>query len=130
MKNKDEEHLPYIPYYTGLKELARVNRKKFTKAEQKIWDEILRCRQRGGLKFLRQKPIEGYIVDFYCPKLMLVIEIDGGYHSDNEAKEYDENRTIELEQYGIIVIRYTNEQVLNGIDAVKESLLIKVKSLL
>jgi very-short-patch-repair endonuclease len=127
MTNENLEHVSYIPYDTSLKDLAKVNRKNSTEAENKMWNEVLKNRQFEGLKFHRQKPIERYIADFYCPKLMLVIEIDGGSHLGEASEEYDENRTIDLEQYGIKVIRYTNNQVLNSIEDVKKDLLKKIK---
>jgi very-short-patch-repair endonuclease len=120
--------LPYMPYNTSLKELSRANRKNPTKAESKIWNEILKNDQLKGLRFNRQKPIDQYIVDFYCPELMLVIEIDGNSHAGKDSEEYDENRTIDLKQYGIRIIRYTNSQVLNDIEFVKKDLLQKIKT--
>jgi very-short-patch-repair endonuclease len=124
---EDLRGLPYIPYNTNLKELSRTNRKNPTKAEKKIWNEVLRNKQFEKLKFHRQKPIDQYIVDFYCPELMLVIEIDGDSHLGKDVEEHDENRTIDLEQYGIKVIRYTNGQILNNIEFVKNDLLQKIK---
>jgi very-short-patch-repair endonuclease len=101
---------PYQPYKNNLVELARSNRKNPTPAEQKMWSEILRKRQLEGIKFLRQKPIDGYIVDFYCAALGLVVEIDGDSHADKA--EYDTERTHILNAYDLYVVRYTNEEVL------------------
>lgn len=70
----------YIPYNRKLVEKARENRKNQTEAENKIWNEILKDRQLKNYKFLRQKPLDNFIADFYCAELMLVIEVDGGYH--------------------------------------------------
>jgi len=114
--------LPYIPYKVNLKVLAKANRKNSTKAERKMWNEVLRNKQFDGFKFHRQKPIKRYIADFYCPKLMLAIEIDGDSHYEEDAKEYDLERTINLEQFKIKVIRYNNLDVLNNIEGVYESL--------
>ena len=75
-----------------------------------MWTQILRHRQLAGIKFLRQKPIDGYIVDFYCAALGLVVEIDGDSHADKA--EYDTERTHILNAYGLCVVRYTNEEVL------------------
>ena len=66
-------------------------------------------RQFADYKFLRQKPIDNYIVDFYCSELCLVIEIDGDSHA--EAVEYDAARTKVLEALGLTVVRYTNDDV-------------------
>ncbi len=100
----------YQPYHDKLVALARVNRKNPTPAEHKMWSEILRRRQLTGFKFLRQKPIDGYIVDFYCAALAVVIEIDGDSHADKA--EYDAERTRILNAYDLQVIRYTNDEVL------------------
>lgn len=102
----------YQPYCVHLVTLARANRKTPTPAEAKMWSEILRRRQLVGFKFLRQKPIDGYIVDFYCAALGLVIEIDGDSHA--EQIEYDAERTRILNAYGLQVVRYTNAEVLSN----------------
>lgn len=102
----------YQPYYVYLVTLARANRKTPTPAEAKMWSEILRRRQLVGFKFLRQKPIDGYIVDFYCAALGLVIEIDGDSHA--EQIEYDAERTRILNAYGLQIVRYTNAEVLSN----------------
>ena len=110
----------YHPYHDKLVDLARSNRKNPTPAEQKMWSVILRNRQLVGFKFLRQKPIDGYIVDFYCSALGLVIEIDGDSHA--EKLEYDAERTRILNAYGLAVIRYTNEDVMNNPQGVYQHL--------
>jgi primosomal protein N' (replication factor Y) len=115
---------PYLPYKTVLTEKARANRKTPTEAEKKIWREVLRNKQFENYKFRRQKPLDKFIVDFYCPKLMLAIEIDGESHG--EQKDYDANRTKILEQYGIQVVRYANENVMKNIEGVFQDLLDKV----
>ena len=85
-----------------------------------IW-EILRNRQLNGYKFIQEKPLYEFIADFYCAELLLVIEIDGGYH--NETQEYDSLRSeILKEGYNIDVIRIKNEEILNNIDKVKNNL--------
>lgn len=109
-----------VRYLSQLKLLSRINRKKPTIAEQKIWQEIL-MKRKTGYKFLRQKPINRFIIDFYCSKLNLAIEIDGGSH--NKKKNYDESRDKFLEQIGIKTIRFNNEEILNDIDGVKIKLL-------
>ena len=74
-----------------------------------MWSQILRKKQLADFKFLRQKPIDGYTVDFYCASLGLVIEIDGDSHADKA--EYDEERTRILNAYGLHIIRYTNKEI-------------------
>ena len=100
--------------------LARENRKNPTAAEKKMWNEILRMRQFARYKFLRQKPIADFIVDFYCSELSLVIEIDGDSHG--EEIEYDRARTRVLNAHGLTVVRYTNEEVLKNIAGVYDDL--------
>lgn len=77
------------------------------------------------MKFTRQKPLDEYIVDFYCSELMLAIEIDGDSHA--EQVEYDQNRTLSLNQLGIEVIRYANKDVITNMDGVYSDLLKKIK---
>lgn len=115
----------YLPYDPKLKERARELRKNPTAAEKKMWSDILGRDQFQGLRFLRQKPIQNYIVDFYCDKLSLVIEIDGDSHAEQE--QYDAERTRNLESLGIEVVRYTNDDVLNNMEGVYEDLEKKVK---
>jgi very-short-patch-repair endonuclease len=101
-------HLPYNP---DLVERAREMRKNLTPAERRLWYGYLRHFKH---RVLRQRPIDNYIVDFYCPKLKLVIEIDGSSHDSDLAKDYDSSRTAILEGYGLKVLRITNKEVLNN----------------
>ena len=73
-----------------------------------------------GYKFLRQKPIDQFIIDFYCAKLLLAIEVDGGYHLGQ--KRLDRERDIKLSMIGIKTIRYTNDEVLKSLSLVSENL--------
>ncbi len=114
------EGLGFLPYDPKLTTLARANRKNPTPAEQKIWYEVLRARQFSAYKFLRQKPIARFIVDFYCASLRWVIEIDGDSHAENPA--YDIERTQILQRYGLTVIRYGNHEVMHNISGVYDGL--------
>lgn len=98
-----------IRYWNSLTQMANQNRKKPTEAEKKMWDEYL-SKDKTGYRFLRQKPIHRFIVDFYCVKLSLAIEIDGDSH--DKKKAVDSERDKFLKQIGIKTIRFTNEQVL------------------
>ncbi len=98
-----------------LKEFARQNRKNQTKAEEKLWEE-LRRNQVLGLKFRRQHAIQDFIVDFVCIEKRLVIEVDGEIH--DHQQEYDALRTEYLNANGFDILRFTNEQVTNNINAV------------
>ena len=95
-------------------------RKNPTNAENRIWHEILRNKKFKGYKFARQKPIDFYILDFYCSELMLGVEIDGNIH--NDRVEYDKERINELNSLGIKIIRYFNDQVINNLDSVYKDL--------
>lgn len=92
-------------------ERARKLRQPQTPAEDALWQAV-RNRKRGGAKFRRQHPISWYIVDFYCHEYKLVVEVDGDVHLNPHVKERDENRQAHLEQLGLTVIRFTNEEVL------------------
>ena len=95
-------------------------RENMTEPEKVLW-EYLKTKPMG-LKFRRQHPISGYVLDFYCHKLRLSIEIDGGYHLQKEQREKDLERTDYLKGLGISEIRFTNEQVLNHYDDVIKSI--------
>ncbi|MDP2806303.1 MAG: endonuclease domain-containing protein [Gallionellaceae bacterium] len=114
-----------MPYDKRLTALARENRKNPTPAEQKMWREILSRHQLADYKFTRQKPIENFIVDFYCAELRWVIETDGDSHM--EQVEYDERRTALLQQHGLTIIRYDNRDVLNNIEGVYADLVARLK---
>jgi very-short-patch-repair endonuclease len=90
-------------------------RKNMTEAELALWAR-LKGNQLKGYRFKPQHPIDIYIVDFYCHKLKLVIELDGEIH--NYQKDYDEARTEELESFGLKVIRFTNTEVLSDFESV------------
>jgi len=94
---------------------AKVLRKEITIAEKLLWNK-LRNKQLEGLKFRRQHPIDIFIADFYCHEKKLIVEVDGEIHK--YQKEYDEGRTSELEAYGVTVIRFTNDEVINNIKQV------------
>ena len=88
-----------------------------TDAERHLWAKI-RMKQLKGYQFYRQKPIGDYIVDFFCPKAKLVIEIDGSQHLVGETIEYDRIRDDYLSSLGLRVLRFTNTDVLTHTDGV------------
>ena len=90
-----------------------------TPAETALW-EGLQNKQLHGLKFRRQHPLHHFILDFYCHAHQLVVEVDGGIHQ--QQRDYDEARTEWLTQRGFKVIRFSNEAVLNHIEAVLEQI--------
>ena len=91
---------------------ARELRQRSTKAEEKLWS-LLRNRKIKGKKFRRQHAIAGYVADFYCHESKLVIELDGNFHTMQEAKEYDNLRTTILNEMGITVLRFWNIELIN-----------------
>jgi len=113
-----------IPYNPKLKEHATKMRNNSTKGEVKFWCELLRKRK-SGYQFYRQKIIYHYIVDFYCAKLKLIIEIDGTSHKVKE--EYDRNREDELNRLGLKVVRYEDLDVLNNFHLVEKDFKEQIK---
>lgn len=105
----------YLPYNPALIDQAKELRQNPTAAERKLWQNFLKS---FPYRVLRQRPIHHFIVDFYCPRLKLVIEIDGDVHFTDAAKAYDAERTQVLEGYGLQVIRFTNAQVMDDFEAV------------
>lgn len=105
----------HIPYNSKLVERAKKLRKNMTVAEKKLWYSYLKS---FSYRVLRQKPIDNFIVDFYCAKSKLVIEVDGDSHYTNDGREYDIERTQILEGYGLRVIRFSNDEVLNEFESV------------
>ena len=95
---------------------ARHLRDNPTEAENILWRKLNRKQQ--GVKFRRQHPIYVYIADFYCHEKKLVIEVDGDYHLKLDQREYDKLRSEDIKEFGIEVIRFKNERVLEGIDEV------------
>ena len=91
-----------------------------TQAERILWS-ALAGRKCGGLKFRRQHPIEPYIVDFYCPRANLVVEIDGESHEDRQ--DNDRRRDRFLERLGLTIMHVTNEDVIENLDGVVEAIL-------
>jgi adenine-specific DNA-methyltransferase len=98
---------------------ARELRAGTTEAEALLWQQ-LRGRRFQGFKFRRQRPLGPYILDFVCLEAGLVIEIDGGQHSEQQA--YDQARTARIETQGLNVIRFWNHEVMNETSAVLEKI--------
>lgn len=96
---------------------SREMRKNSTEAENLLWAN-LRNRKLGGFKFRRQQHMEGFILDFYCHESRLGVEVDGEIHNKKEQKEYDEQRTKYLEELGIEIIRFKNDDVIHNMHSV------------
>ena len=99
---------------------AKSLRANLTFAEKLLWSRIRN--NKLGYHFRRQHPSSNYIVDFYCHKLNLVIEVDGRIHMDKIVRMEDRSKEESLISYGLIVIRFTNDAVIKNIDAVIASI--------
>ena len=108
-----------LPFDRKLKPLARNLRTNMTDAEQLIWSKIRR-KQISDSHFYRQKNIGHYIVDFYCPKGKLIIEVDGGQHYEKAGMKKDQERDRYLQSLGLTVLRFSDIDVLKNIDGVIE----------
>ncbi len=106
--------------------LAKALRKNMTPWERKLWYEFLRT---YPLHFQRQKAIDNYIVDFYCAKAKLVIELDGSGHCEDKQIEHDEIRTKELKQQDLRILRFSNLDIDRNFDGVCEYIDRAVKGL-
>ena len=103
---------------------ARQLRKTMTKEERKLWYEFLR---EYPVRFLRQKVIGQYIVDFYCAQAGLVLEVDGGQHYEEENLISDKVRSLVLRQYGLAVLRFTNLEIKQNFSGVCEAIELLLK---
>ncbi len=101
---------------------ARRLRRRQTDAESPLWHH-LRARRLGDRKFRRQHTITKYIVDFYCDDARLVVELDGGGHNEPRQQDYDRQRTRALEELGLRVLRFWNDEVLLHTEQVLEVIL-------
>jgi very-short-patch-repair endonuclease len=101
---------------------AALLRDNMTLAEKKLWQRL--SKNQLGVRFKAQHPVDIFIVDFYCHKLKLVIEVDGLIHK--EQKDYDEGREKELENLGLMVIRFTNDDIIHDI----ENVILKIKEVI
>jgi len=113
----------FLPYNNKLNDRARELRKNMTESEKKIWQFLRKL----PYSVLRQRVIDNFIVDFYCAHLKLVIEIDGESHFTEEGIGYDKERTEILEGYGIKVIRFSNNEVINNFEIVCEKILMMIR---
>ena len=106
----------HIPVNSRLDKYAKKLRKDMTEEERILWYNILRGRTP---RFHRQKIIGNYIVDFYCPELQLIIEVDGTHHYQEDNMLYDKSRTEFFRKYGLFVLRFDNVDVRKDFEYVK-----------
>lgn len=111
---------PIVPYNVRLRPRARELRRDPTPAERKLWYLFL---SHLPCRFTRQKPLGGYIVDFYCSVKRLVIEVDGDNHFDREAGIRDTARTAALQAQGLRVLRLRNDEIRESFEAVCERII-------
>ncbi len=109
-------------YNKGHKEFAYELRYTMTKAEACLWKYVLRAKMMKGYTFNRQRPALNYIADFICKKLKLVIEVDGYSHTLDKTIEKDRIKQSDLEKAGFIVLRFTDDEVLKGIENVRRAI--------
>ncbi len=113
-----------ISYRPDLKIKSRELRREMTKEERHLWYDFLRA---YPIRFHRQKAFLHYVVDFYCAKAKMAVELDGGQHFVEDGLSYDENRTHELHQAGIEVLRFSNRDVWENFSGVCEKIDAVVK---
>ena len=113
-----------LPRNKDLLPYARQLRKEMTKEERHLWYDFLRtCPE----KFTRQKIVQQYILDFYCDKAKLAVELDGSQHYEAEGIAYDAVRTAALNRLGIRVLRFSNTDVNTNFRGVCEAILQALK---
>jgi very-short-patch-repair endonuclease len=111
-----------------LKQRRQGLRRLQTEAEKTFWEKV-RNRRFCGLKFIRQYSAGPYILDFYCPKAGLAVELDGGQHTEEEARDYDAARSAYLKKHRIEVVRFWNHEVLQDMEGVLKHLANVITSL-
>jgi len=117
MKDLSVEYPMYFGATPDIFKKAKELRRYETEAEKRLWGKLCR-NQMLGLQFRRQHPINRFIVDFYCVKIKLVIEVDANIHEIPENKVYDIGRSQVLNDFGITVIRFSNNHITDDIDNV------------
>ena len=110
-----------LKYGKHLKKYSRRLRKEMTDAERLLWSKI-RGKQVKGFQVYRQKPIGRFVVDFYCPKSKLVIELDGGQHYSEVIQAKDESRDRYMESVGLKVLRFSDTEVFENLPGVIEEI--------
>jgi very-short-patch-repair endonuclease len=107
---------------------ARDMRRNQTFAEQVLWD-TLRNNNFHGLKFRRQHPVGNSILDFFCVKYQLAIEVDGSIHHATDQRKLDADREEKIKELGIQIIRFSNDEVTHHVDSVIQKILSQVKKI-
>jgi very-short-patch-repair endonuclease len=129
MKGVSVQYPMYFSAKPSMFKLAKELRKSETEAEKILWTKLNK-NQILGLQFRRQHPIKIFIADFYCARIKLIIEVDGSIHEIVENQEHDLGRTQILNDYGITLLRFTNKQIFDEIDATVEQIKTVAEGLL
>jgi len=119
--------IPYIPYDKNLVSRARELRKEITEAEKIFWEKVLKNKNLVNFKFTRQKPLDHFIVDFYCASLGLAIEIDGEIHNFQKIRDKERDSVLK-QKFGLKIIRYKNEEVLESTERVMKDLIRRINN--
>ena len=109
-----------LDYNKNLKERARMLRKNSTRAEIRLWSELLKAKGILGYRFLRQRPIDLYIVDFLNKDLKLIVEVDGSSHDSKSVQDAEKDKRLGAKGYSIL--RFTNEDIMFDLETVKEKI--------
>jgi len=109
----------FVPYNKNLNPIARHLRKGMTPHEKHLWYDFL-CN--FPVKFYKQRVIDNFIVDFYCSRAKLVIELDGSQHHTEQGIAHDKARTTILESLGLRVLRFSNFEIDNNFDGVCQAI--------
>jgi very-short-patch-repair endonuclease len=116
-----------VLYNQNLKQISRTLRNNSTDAERRLWS-ALRLKQLNGFQFYRQRIIVNYIVDFFCPRAKLIIEVDGGQHYFGKTQINDLKRDEYLKKIGFEVLRFSDRDVLTNIEGVVENILTNLEN--
>ena len=109
-----------LKFFNKLKPFASEHRNNSTKAEIRLWCELLRNGQMDDFRFLRQRPIDKYIVDFICRKAKLIIEVDGYSHQFKYEGDIERDRI--LKEWGYVTLRFTDDELKNHIQNVRRAI--------
>ncbi len=129
MKGLSVEYPMYFGATPDIFKKAKELRKYETAAEKILWAKLCK-NQLMGLQFRRQHPINRFIADFYCARIKLVVEVDGSIHELPENQRYDLGRSEILNDFGITIIRFSNEQIVYDIESTINKIEKIVKKLL
>jgi very-short-patch-repair endonuclease len=110
-----------LSYNNKLKKYSRELRKNMTEAEKLLWSRIRR-KQLKNCQFYRQKIMGNYIVDFYCPKANLIIELDGGQHYSDEGMKKDKSRDAYMKNLRLRVLRFSDKDVFENLNGILEKI--------